>query len=324
MKDFEDDRSAIIAVLEAETDAYLRRDYAAWEACWHDGPEIRRIHGHAGTGVTVSEGAEIRQQMRRILADEEGWAPPVAIIRENLNIVMGTDMAWVSYEQRGDPAGFLTEMAGHYHELKILHKVDGAWKIACIVGNQVQIDNIAAPLIEVDETARVLWMNPAARDRLPDHARLGLRGKQLCAIDPRAQSDLMAAIAWIAEIRDRHKICLITDTVNRPIALGQDDAGLAHICWALLRDGKCLITFDDPTRLDYLLSIATEVFGLSKTQEKLAHQVIAGCDLSQAAHALGISPNTAKTHLQRIYDKTGVRTQAALVRILLSVDRHGM
>jgi DNA-binding CsgD family transcriptional regulator len=34
---------------------------------------------------------------------------------------------------------------------------------------------------------------------------------------------------------------------------------------------------------------------------------------------LGITANTARTHLDRIFDKTGVRTQPALVRALLSV-----
>lgn len=324
MKDSDPDRSAILAVITAETEAFLRRDYAAWEVCWHDGPEIRRIHGHVGTGVTVTEGPDIRVQMLRLLSDDGAWHPPAAIRRENMNVVVSDQMAWVSYEQIGDMSGVIGELAGHYHELKILHKVDGAWKIACIIGNQIRIDHITAPLVEVDEDARVLWMNTAAKDRLPDQPRLGLRGKRLCATNPGAQADLLAAIAWLAQIRDRHTPCFAADTVTRAIALGQDDAGLAHICWALLRDGKFLVTFDDDTRLDDLLAIAAEVFSLSKTQEKLAHHVVAGCDLSQAAAALGVSPNTAKTHLQRIYDKTGVRTQPALVRVLLSVDRHGV
>ena len=34
---------------------------------------------------------------------------------------------------------------------------------------------------------------------------------------------------------------------------------------------------------------------------------------------MGISVNTAKTHLKRMFDKTGVHAQPALVRLLLSV-----
>lgn len=324
MNEFEDDRAAILAVIDAETGAYLRRDYDAWERCWHDGPEIRRVHAHAGTGVTVVEGPEIRAQMRRLLNRNTEWLPPDAIRRENINLVVSAEMAWVTYDQIGDMSGVLGEMAGHYHELKILQKVDGSWKLVCIVGTQMRIDHVRAPLVEVDEGARLLWMNEAARERLPHHPMLGLRGEHLRATDPDARAEFQTAVEWIAEIRDRHTPCVGEDAVTCAVSLGQDDSGLAHICWAILWDGKLLITFDDTDRLERQLTSAAKVYGLSDTQEKLARQLTEGRDLSCAAGALGISPNTAKTHLQRIYDKTGVRAQPALVRLLLNADRRGV
>ena len=131
-------------------------------------------------------------------------------------------------------------------------------------------------------------------------------------------------MAWIVEVRDRHTPCFGQDSVTRAIALGQDDTGFAHICWATLRDGKLLITFDDQDRLDQQIESATEAYSLSESQAKLARELIEGKDLSSASAALGISPNTAKTHLQRIYDKTGVRAQPALVRLLLNADRRSV
>ncbi|MCY6382091.1 nuclear transport factor 2 family protein [Hoeflea prorocentri] len=324
MKDLEEDRAAILAVVDAETEAYLQRDYDAWEKCWHDGPEIRRIHSHVGTGVTVVAGPEIRTQMHRLLSENIEWQVPEAIRRENMNIVVSAEMAWVSYDQIGDMSSIPKEMAGHYHELKILHKIDGSWKIACIVGTQMRIDHVRAPLVEVDETARLLWMNEAAQDRLPNHPMLGLRANRLHAAEPDAQGELLSAVDWIAKVRDRHTPCVGEDAVTRAIALGQDDTGLAHICWAILRDGRLLITFDDTDRLERQLASAAAVYGLSQAQEKLARHLVEGRDLGAAAAALGISPNTAKTHLQRIYDKTGVRAQPALVRLLLNADRRGI
>ena len=324
MKDLEGDHAAILAVIEKETNAYLRRDYEAWETCWHDGPEIRRIHSHSGTGVTLVEGAEVRNQMRRVLTNHTGWIASESIQRKNLNIVISSEMAWVTYDQIGDMSGTLGELAGHYHELKILHKVAGSWKIACIVGHQVRIDHVSAPLIEVDESARLLWMNEAAQERLPNQPMLYLHGKMLRARDQHAHGELLDAVAWIAEIRDRHTPCVGAEAVTRAIALGQDDAGLAQICWAILKDGKLLISFDDNERIKQLLESAAGVYGLSTNQQRLAYYLIEGRDLSAAARELDISPNTAKTHLQRIYDKVGVRTQPALVRLLLSADRGGV
>ena len=179
MLDTIDDRAAILAVIEAETSAYLRRDYDAWERCWHDGPEIRRVHAHVGTGVSVIEGSEIRVQMRRMLAKNTEWVPPEAIRRENINLVITPEMAWVTYDQIKDVSDVLEELAGHYHELKILQKFEGCWKLVCIVGTQLRIDHVLAPLIELDKTGRCLWMNETAKERLPDHPMLGMRGDTL-------------------------------------------------------------------------------------------------------------------------------------------------
>ena len=61
------------------------------------------------------------------------------------------------------------------------------------------------------------------------------------------------------------------------------------------------------------------MFGLSAAQQRLAAEIVRGHTLPIAASALGISVNTARTHLNRIFDKTGVHSQAALVRNLYSV-----
>ena len=331
----QDERDAILAVIQAETDAYFRRDYDAWEKCWHDGPETRRVQTHVGTGVTVVKGSNIRIQMQRLLTEGIDWQSPAEIRREDFNVVISPEMAWVSYNQRSETSNIPREMVGHYHEVKILQKFDGFWKITCLIGTQMRIDRDRAPMVEVDAELRIIWTNEAAQKQLPENPALSQRVDRLQATDPKFRAELLDAVAWISKIRDRytpcigegkaaHAITLGQDAVARAVALGQDDAGLAHICWVILRDGKLLVTFDDTNRLDRQLSIAAEVYGLSENQEKLARHLVDGCDLSVAAAELGISPNTAKTHLQRIYDKTGVRAQSALVRLLLNADWRGV
>ena len=323
MKDLDEDRAAILAVIEAETNAYLRRDYDEWERYWVDSPQIRRMHAHAGIGVTLVAGAEIRNQMRRILQENTTPQPVDAVRRENVNVVIGTDMAWVTYDQIGDISGVKYEMSGARHELKILHKIDGIWKLAVVVGAQRRVDHIEAPLIEVDETAQVLWMNDTAQARMPTHPRLTVKCGQLRAAHD-VQDELLSAIAWAFEIRDHHSPCVGDDAVVRVVPLGQDDYSVAQICWVLIHDSKVLVTFDDDHMLQQKLSAAREAYGLSEAQARLARHLVDGEDLSHAAAALNISPNTVRTHLQRIYDKTGVRSQPALMRILLSADRHGI
>jgi DNA-binding NarL/FixJ family response regulator len=51
-----------------------------------------------------------------------------------------------------------------------------------------------------------------------------------------------------------------------------------------------------------------------------AHQL--GIEQSESATDVGISFSTARTHLARIFDKTGVRRQAELVRLMAQIDEH--
>ena len=68
------------------------------------------------------------------------------------------------------------------------------------------------------------------------------------------------------------------------------------------------------------VELAAEIYGLSPAQIRLARLIVDGHDLAAAADALGVSVNTLRTQLQRIFDKTGVRSQSALVRALLSAE----
>ena len=56
--------------------------------------------------------------------------------------------------------------------------------------------------------------------------------------------------------------------------------------------------------------------GLSGAELRLCEALIQGQTLLEAATSLNISRNTAKTHLARIFDKTGVHSQSALIRLL--------
>jgi len=68
--------------------------------------------------------------------------------------------------------------------------------------------------------------------------------------------------------------------------------------------------------LQSLPAVLRSVYGLSGAEFGLCRALIEGKTLLEAADALYISRNTAKTHLARVFDKTGVRSQAGLLRLL--------
>jgi DNA-binding CsgD family transcriptional regulator len=64
-----------------------------------------------------------------------------------------------------------------------------------------------------------------------------------------------------------------------------------------------------------------ELYALTVVEARLAAWLAQGKSVNEAAAAMGITVNTARAYLKRIYDKTGVRRQPELVRVLLSLPR---
>jgi DNA-binding CsgD family transcriptional regulator/PAS domain-containing protein len=60
-------------------------------------------------------------------------------------------------------------------------------------------------------------------------------------------------------------------------------------------------------------------YSLTPAEERLCLLLVAGRTLQEAADTLDITRNTAKTHLGRVFDKTGVRSQVALISLLAPI-----
>lgn len=63
-------------------------------------------------------------------------------------------------------------------------------------------------------------------------------------------------------------------------------------------------------------ALLAEGFGLTATEAEVARLVAMGRGMKFVAESLGVSLNTARTHLKSIYAKTGVNHQAALTRTI--------
>ena len=114
MNDGEADKAAILAVMKAETDAWLRRDFAAQAQHWVHSPQTRLMTAFASLGTRVDEGwdaigARLERQMARFTKRYD-MAERVRL--ERVNVVVCGDMAWVSYDQIGSDTGDDFEMAG--------------------------------------------------------------------------------------------------------------------------------------------------------------------------------------------------------------------
>jgi DNA-binding CsgD family transcriptional regulator len=60
------------------------------------------------------------------------------------------------------------------------------------------------------------------------------------------------------------------------------------------------------------------LFGLTRAEASIAAELANGKSLYEIADLLEISRHTARNHLKRIFEKTGARRQADVVRLVLS------
>jgi DNA-binding CsgD family transcriptional regulator len=94
-----------------------------------------------------------------------------------------------------------------------------------------------------------------------------------------------------------------------PYATRRSDAGGGHVSVAVfVSDPEAFMA---PSHLGC-------AFGLTPAEEALAVRLGQGETLEIAADGLGISLNTARTHLKHIFAKTGVGRQSELIRLLLT------
>jgi DNA-binding CsgD family transcriptional regulator len=94
-------------------------------------------------------------------------------------------------------------------------------------------------------------------------------------------------------------------------AAGMAAAGLPPAAMALLlvADPEARTTAPPPALL-------REAFGLTKAEAEIAARAAGGEGVPALAGSLDISPGTARLHLHRVFEKTGVRRQAELAAVL--------
>jgi DNA-binding CsgD family transcriptional regulator len=320
------DREAIMRVIAEETEAYFRKDFEGWARCWVHGSHVRRWGWYPQCGIWLVEGwdavrAEMWDGMARFPAPNASGA---AVRRERVSVTLAADMAWVTFDQYAPRTGDAFDVAGLQHNMRVMQKLDGVWKIACVGVLKPWLDAADHPVIRVDEHGTVLWMNALATGQLGDHGLTVSSGRlraRDAAGDKRLQASIRSAAGAIGYLKGQAAGWTTPSARGGlPVVLGEDDGPPPRVCWVAADGGMILVTFDDGRRAEQRLAAAAVVYGLTPAQARLAARVVAGEDLTDAAAALGIRASTARTHLKALFEKTGVRRQAALVRVLLSAE----
>ena len=319
---FTQQQEEVLAFLRSEHASYYRGDFEAFIDHWHHGPEVRRILSgpHVGTRVCCGWDELLPRFKEGFLQFPQDYDVENVLRWDNIQIEATADMAWVSYDQIVIEQTDGLHAAPFAHETKIIQRFNGAWKLVCVMVVAPGISRQDVPIIELDATGRVVSVNPLAQERLADHPGLMVSADRARARNRRFDPALQETIK---HNKDRLATNLprgFMNTMPAVVPLGEDETGNPVFCWIRSEQERIIISFDDAFLLRGRLETAVATFGLSPAQLNLAELLATGRDLASAAQQLGVSVNTVRTQVRRMFEKTQTHNQAALVSRLLNVQ----
>jgi len=199
-------------------------------------------------------------------------------------------------------------------------------KVSALEENRWIADKLAWPFFYIAANRTLLWANAAGFEFLRKgsalflkngrvHARVSVDDERLSAVlsrKPRVTGDSIEGLGgWfpVNAIEDGSAIPLFIVRPPRRLAalLPFSRAGYLIFAGAIEQNGT-----DLPSRF-------RDVWGLTPAESSLVLALVESGQLQSAADRLGISRNTAKTHLASIYLKAGANRQSELMKKVLAI-----
>jgi DNA-binding CsgD family transcriptional regulator/PAS domain-containing protein len=216
------------------------------------------------------------------------------------------------------PGRHLEILAAHFRRaLAIGTMIDGHRREAARLADA--LDGFATGMFLLDAQARIVHANQSGQAILDAGAVVRERASRLTPLDRQAAHALRRAlVAAAAGEAGRSAIPLgwsngkCWDAHVLPLtASARRQSGLPHAAVAavFVRQAKL-----DPCPLDFV----GELYALTPAELRVLSAIVEIGGVPEVAPALGVSETTVKSHLQRVFEKTGTRRQADLVKLVAS------
>lgn len=185
---------------------------------------------------------------------------------------------------------------------------------------RVLLDEVSTPILLTDQTGRLLHANQTAERLFRAGDVLLVRTGRLAATTEHETDALRLLIRkagsgggganlYLTGAGRRFEVLVVPTPTHHDWSEGSD---------------SCVAVFvmHSGDRSDRRPALLRGLYGLTPTEATVASLVSNGTGLSAAASALGIKISTARTHLHRIFDKTGTHRQSELARLIVSLPQQ--
>jgi DNA-binding CsgD family transcriptional regulator len=320
MTELDTDRQELIALIHRNRIAIWTQDFATYQTCFVHADYTTRWNASRFHGISIRQDwNDIAARVQQMFVEHPDWYSETNAHEttvENLRLQIRGDMAWATFDQHYPSLGPAHDfnLFGKTHEVRIFERHDGAWRIAFWGVMDKSIGGRESAILHLAPDGSVIWTSPLATVALKEDDDLVIRNGRLRVRDSRTDQKLQAALRW-AGSKDTS---LFPEHAAVPIVLEAGEGVATKVWWVIAESGVIVFSMGERGLNERRLDTAAAVFGLSPAQKQLAALVADGQSLAEIAAVMKITPATARTHLNRVYEKVGVRTQPALVRVLLS------
>ena len=181
------------------------------------------------------------------------------------------------------------------------------------------MDRLPLGIFLLDARGRVVQMNAAARKIVEREDALRLDRGVLVALETRADVQLQRMIFGAGAAGTGRNLTLGGTCAlprgkgGHPLSAMVAPTGVTGI-FPSSRRAAGVVLVEEPVQRPPLPFVTfSKSFKLSQAEALLAQRLLAGLSLRQAAEELGIRESTARSHLKRVFLKTGARRQSDLI-----------
>ncbi len=209
-------------------------------------------------------------------------------------------------DKHNDQIKIICENISNKDRLSARHTMEDAFKQT--------LNYLSTGVILINEQMEPTFINDTAKTLVNATNLINLSNKQLTLTDVDLQNQL---ILLVQESKDG-KITLTDGSVDTTIYLLisplqnslNSRSNSAPISIIFLFSGR-----KDQAQLETVLEY---LYGMTKAESRLAAALMRDPRLEQAASSIGITVNTARTHLKKLFSKTGTDRQSSLVHHIVS------
>jgi DNA-binding CsgD family transcriptional regulator len=182
------------------------------------------------------------------------------------------------------------------------------------------LDRLSVGIVLLDCTARAVFANAAARAMTAYDGPLRLRNSVLTTfsqVHSQRLGDLIDAAlrgmpVGTMSVPHPHDGRLFTVLVASVRSRDVDRFG-GHG----MRNVAAMLVFHDPARpMEIPVEWIMDAYGLTPAEARVVLCAASGATIPEAAYRLNVSPNTIKTHLRKVFAKTGTSRQSDLARLI--------